>query len=144
MASTCDTFALGAFGRGALYSPPACFAATKPDVKSPGLAVAAMGGLPWFAEARSSGLFRAACMCCVCASTGPTCCSLAKASCCALGRASTPPLPPLEQTCLPDALLTGGLYVLCTTAAFTRFTEVLYTKWFPPQRPPSYPSPPYP
>jgi len=49
-----------AFAGGALYSPPACLVATTPVLKSPGLAVAAMGGLPWLAEARSSGLLRAA------------------------------------------------------------------------------------
>ena len=48
-----------ALGGGALYAPPACLEATTPVLKSAGFAVAAIGGLPSLAEARSSGLLRA-------------------------------------------------------------------------------------
>ena len=49
-----------AFVGGALYSPPACLEATTPVLKSAGFRGGRDGGLPWLAEARSSGLLRAA------------------------------------------------------------------------------------
>ena len=75
------------FGGGALYSPPACLVSTTPVLKSPALAVAAMGGLPWLAEARSWGLARACSTCWVCAATGARWFSWENCSSCGVGRA---------------------------------------------------------
>jgi hypothetical protein len=55
----CASLLRAALDGGALYAPPACLDATTPVLKSAGFAVAAIGGLPSFAEARSSGLLRA-------------------------------------------------------------------------------------
>lgn len=58
--------ALTCTAAGGCIGPPASLAGvTSRPLNSPGLAVAAIGGLPMFTEARSCGLARAACTCCV-------------------------------------------------------------------------------
>ena len=75
------------------------------SVNAPGLGVAATPGVPWFKDARCSGLVRAACSCCVYAATGGMCLSRATDSCCDVGRALMPPLPPLWLTRLMVVVL---------------------------------------
>src|ERR1019366_8658160 len=93
-AALCSTgAALGSTG--SLTLPPPFAATTPAPENTPGFAVAAIGGLPWFALARKAGLPRAACTCCCCAAVGERCCTCAAANSTAVGWASTPPLPPL-------------------------------------------------
>ena len=96
---------LALVGRAALFAAAgrvagtftgAFLAATTPaPLNAPGLAVAAIGGFPWFSEANRERSWLAACSCCVCALVAAMCRSLAAASCCAVGRAVIPPVPPL-------------------------------------------------
>ena len=58
-------------------------------------AVAAMGGFPWLADARSCGLERAAWTCRVCSSDGGMCRSCSTRCSSGVGRAVMPPSPPL-------------------------------------------------
>ncbi len=77
----------------------ASLAATTPlPEKTPGLAVAAIAGWPWFAEERSALLVLAICTCWIWAGVAAMCRSCAAASCWGVGCAVVPPEPPLKLT----------------------------------------------
>src|SRR5208337_2213271 len=81
---------------GALYGAPASLAATAPEpLNSPGFAVAATAGRPWFTDAKSSWFVLAACTCWVCIAVAGVCCWCIAVSSAAVGRAISPPSPPL-------------------------------------------------
>ena len=87
-------FATAETGTG--WNGGAALAATTPEpLNTPGLAVAAIDGLPWFTDARSERLVLAACWCCVCSAVGWICVSAAAVRSAAVGWAVIPPLPPL-------------------------------------------------
>ena len=89
-------FAGVALNAAGLTGPPARLAGTTPrPVNTPGFAVAATVGLPWFTDANCARLVRAARTCCVCAAVAAARRSRAAANCAAVGRTVAPPLPPL-------------------------------------------------
>src|SRR6516162_5622389 len=74
-------------------------AATTPLLaNSPGLAVAAIVGLPWFSEASRALFSLAVRSCWSCEGTAATCCSCAAACSSCVGRTVVPPDPPLKLT----------------------------------------------
>src|SRR6516164_8577839 len=88
------------------------FAATTPlPANSPGLAVAAIAGLPWFSEASSALFSLAVCSCWSCEGTAATCCSWAAACSSCVGRTVVPPDPPLKLTLVaPGSTITVFSY----------------------------------
>src|SRR6516162_8642199 len=87
-------------------------AATTPlPANSPGLAVAAIAGLPWFSEASSALFSLAVCSCWSCEGTAATCCSWAAACSSCVGRTVVPPDPPLKLTLVaPGSTITVFSY----------------------------------
>ena len=83
-----------AAGAARWYGAAALAATTPRPLNTPGLEVAAIGGLPWFTDTSSARLALAACCCWVCSTVGGICRSLAAARCAAVGWAVSPPWPP--------------------------------------------------
>jgi len=75
------------------------FAATTPlPANSPGFAVAAIAGLPWFSDARRALFSLAVRSCWSCEGTAATCGSCVAACSSCVGRTVVPPDPPLKLT----------------------------------------------